>query len=454
MAPYYYLYGTTLLYKVEERELNGPGDGGGVVVSGAATASSSAPSSSSSAAAFGGDGSEDEEGEFEGEDNDGTEEEQGYADEEDKVEDLQIAWEFLESARGVLQAMILSAGLGGGHGERNSTVDKYRADLAQVRKREGDLNRANGLNRDALVDFRAALGYLENNASVGPYDRRVADLHYNLGLLYTLEAAAAASSDASASSAAPSADAAMAAMLKMAGVDVPVPPPTSAPTMSPRQRAAMRNRGVHHFWECSKSLAGSLACLCGVDDPHTFLEESVRGVANLKSTVDDDVEPAKGTGFAKEEDFDSDEDHPAEHPAIASRKLAKLRSDLSQLYAAGASASSAGGGDSEADRERDDMIAELTQLLEEIQETIDEVERSEEGVQKVTEMKGEITAAVAAAAAASAANGDGFGSAAAAASTAAAQPLMAVKKKSKRDAFEAKLKDDRDGYDAKRPAAE
>jgi tetratricopeptide (TPR) repeat protein len=455
MAPYYYLYGTTLLYKVEERDLNGP-DGGGVMVNDEAAAALS----SSPVGTYGGDDDEEEEeGEFEGGSNNDMEEEKNCVDEEEKVEDLQIAWEFLESARAVLEKMVSA------NSNDGSNMDKYRSDLAQVRKREGDLNRVNGLNREALADFRAALGYLKNNATVGPYDRRVADLHYNLGLLYTLEAAASSGADAAAAAAPSStADAAMATMLRMAGIEVPSRVGIRSLPMSQRQRAAIRNRGVYHFWECSKSLAGSLACLCGLDDPQMFLEESERSVANLKSSLGDDENEGNSkncvAGGAKEDDFDGDEDHPAEPPTIASRKLAKLRSDLSQLCATGAFAST--GGDSGAEGEHHEMVAELTLLLEEIQETIDEAERSEEGVQQVTEMKAKISAAVAAAAATSAANDGadggpayhGFGSAAAAASTAAAQPLMAVKKKSKRDASEAKLKDDRDGYDSKRPAAE
>jgi hypothetical protein len=426
MAPYYYLYGTALLYKVEEQDLNSGAVGGGAVADAAA---SSPPS------AFGGgndNDDDDEEGQeyYNGEDED---------DAADKVEDLQVAWEFLESARGLLEKLIATTA----PAEEGGRADKYRADLAQVRLREGDLNRMNGQSQAAVADYQASLEYLEGCAArVGPYSRKVADLHYNLGLLCTLEAAAASEP---ASAAPPDASNPMLAALMPAML----PPQPQQKALSGREKAALRSRGVYHFWQCCQVLAGQLAMLCGVDDPSEILDRAERTVANLKSVGGGTSK--LGDGAAGDAEGDK-----AEHPAIVSRKLSNLRADLALLLPSSAAAAATG---NDAGQGPMDPVAELVQLLDDIQETIDEVERSEEGIQQVTEMKAEITAAAAAASgnAADEGNGDGhgFGSAAAAATSASAQPILAVKKKAKkRDAADASLKDDREPGDSKRAAAE
>lgn len=420
MAPYYYLYGTALLYKVEEQDMNSGAVGGsGVVVAADAAASSG-----------GGDAEDDEEGQEYYHAGDGEDEEEDAA---DKVEDLQVAWEFLESARGLLETLVATSD--------EDRTEKYRADLAQVRLREGDLNRMNGQSQAAVADYQASLEYRVGcGALVGPYDRKVADLHYNLGLLCTLDAAAASAS-ASAPAALP--DASSNPMVAALLSEMQPPPPAPQTAMSGREIAALRCRGVYHFWQCCKVLAGQLAMLCGVEDPSEILDRAERTVANLKCAGGQEGKVGDGSaGYA--------EDDKSEHPAIASRKLANLRADLALLVPTSATGSDGGQGPM-------DPVAELVQLLGDIQETIDEVERAEVGIQQVTEMKAEITAAAAAAnnAADDGNEGHGFGSAAAAATSAAAQPLLAVKKKAKkRDAADASLNEDRDSGDSKRPAAE
>jgi hypothetical protein len=110
-----------------------------------------------------------------------------------------------------------------------------------------------------------------------------------------------------------------------------------------------------------------------------------------------------------------------DHPKIVSMKLQAFRKHVLAL---------------QTPSEHLDIVSTLSELLDEIQETIDESENSEKGVQQVSEMKAEISAAVAAEpgdsedeGATGATTTVGFGSAAAAASTVAANPVMAVGKK-------------------------
>lgn len=154
LAPLYYLYGTTLLYSVEESRDN-PEDG--VVTAGS-----------------GGGG--------------------------DSAEDIQIAWENLESARSILTRMIdvddrvvasqskaaktaissegtnaLTTGV--------SSDDDCRMDLAQIYSRLGDLSRHNGHYEAAVRDYNLCRTQRKQCLTGDAvYDRRVADVEYSLGM--------------------------------------------------------------------------------------------------------------------------------------------------------------------------------------------------------------------------------------------------------------------------------
>lgn len=336
LAPFHYLYGTTLLYSIEE-------------------------SNDQSMTMGGGDGS-------------------GGGDSEQAVDadDMQIAWENLEMARTILQGLV----------DKEQT-DKRKLDLAQIFLRVGDLQRLNGRYTQAAVDYRSCLLYREDNPILGPYDRKIADVHYNLGLNYMMcvaESTAAAADDGEAA------------------------PPADPPTESV---ADMRRKIFYHYLACSKTLCGQLAFLAN-QDPDAFLAKAEADIPKFKSTGDEATD-----------DLD--------HPKIVSLKLQAIRKHVATLTPP---------------EEHQDLFANLHQLLQEIQETVDEAENSEKGVQEVSEMKAEISAAVAAQPGddddAGAGGGDGatttvgFGSAAAAASTATAQPIMAIKKKKKRPVEDSK----------------
>lgn len=123
LAPLYYLYGTTLLYSIEES----------------------------------------------------TDNLQPTSDDMEEADDSQIAWENLETARLIMSRMIDSA-------KEDNRRKKLELDLSQVHLRLGDLQRANGRYSEAVADYVKCLELRESN--LGFYHRKVADTHYNLGLSY------------------------------------------------------------------------------------------------------------------------------------------------------------------------------------------------------------------------------------------------------------------------------
>ena len=126
MAPFYYLYGTTLLYSIEESTSLGP---------------------------------------------------QSETDEVD-ADDLQISWENLETSRHIIAKMC----------EAVPNDDKLTLDLAQIHLRLGDVQKANDQTEEALEDYRRALELRQ--PLVGMYNRKVADLYLLSAMVYMTMASA------------------------------------------------------------------------------------------------------------------------------------------------------------------------------------------------------------------------------------------------------------------------
>jgi|UniRef100_A0A8J9SYD2 tetratricopeptide (TPR) repeat protein len=364
MAPFHYLYGTTLLYSIEEST---------------DTQAMAMPHASAEQEPQGGDTN----GPNDGQHTDLPTEE--------VADEMQIAYENLEAARVIVEALRLS--------QPENT--KLQLDLAQIFLREADLQRMNGQYDAALQDYTSCLSLRQSlpEALLGPYDRKIADVHYNLALVYSLAVAEAVK-------------------------------PTDDPhaLQQHNERLALyRKRSCHHYVTCGRILCGQIAALAG-QDPDTFLQKAL-----------DDLPSFKSTG---EEDGANDEN---DHPKLASLKLQTLRRHAAQAATSMTSL------------DAQETAHELLDLLQEIQETIDESENSEQGVQTVASMKAEISAAVAAqpgdddeegagtalgledSNACTATTTIGFGSSAASESTEAVIPLLAVRKKPKRTADDAKL---------------
>ncbi|KAL3799575.1 hypothetical protein HJC23_008702 [Cyclotella cryptica] len=179
LAPLYYLYGTTLLYSVEESEvmMNGDGDK---------------------------DSQDQEVGDYKEENNENNDEENeasNQQDEEDEpaaadpAEDLQIAWENLDIARAILSRLVenfdptntnnsMKAHKSESFDDISYTPEEQcelLLDLAQIHTRLGDVQRANG-NASSIEDYSRSLEI--RSKLLGKFDKLVADCHYNIAKMY------------------------------------------------------------------------------------------------------------------------------------------------------------------------------------------------------------------------------------------------------------------------------
>jgi hypothetical protein len=335
--------------------------------------------------------------------------------EAEAADDTQIAYENLDLARVILEhyrESLVSHRKRDASEAATSTVlpQALALDLAQIRLREGDLHRLEGQYETALADYQACCSLRQQVVVaergddeaplLGPYDRKLADVHYNLALTYSLMIAASATTGETL----PEAPAAAAAA---APSDL-----SQAVTLSPEQLDLYRRHASHHYYQCGRTLCGQLAILAQRDADEFFAQvaaalPSFKTTGEEASSLDEHVVP----------------------PALARVQLRTLRQHVGQLPLGSVDAPE---------------MAALLELLEEIQEAMDEAEASEAGVQQVASMKAAITAAAAACHAADddiqdagTAAAVGFGSQAAAAASATAQPLMAVRKKKKRPPTEA-----------------
>lgn len=325
MAAFHYLYGTTLLYSIEE-------------------------STDQNMTTVGGD--------TEGGDESGAAEE--------PTEDTQIAWENLETARLILQALLI---------KESTTTEQIKLDLAQVCLREGDLQKLNGRYEDATRDYQASLDLFESSPLLGAYDRKIADAHYNLSLVYQLQVAQKRTE-------------------------------TEAPQSADEEQLAFcRSRSVYHSYRCAQTLAGQMAFWCG-EDPAELLAKVESELPSFKSTGEDEL---------------SDMDH----PRLTSLKLQKLRHCAAQLNVPDEN--------SEQVEELMELMEEIQETIDEAERSEEGVHRVSAMKAEISAAvaaqpnDGEDESPT-----------NAFGTASAATSTAVAQPIMAVKKK-KRTADDAKL---------------
>ena len=449
LAPLHYLYGTTLLYSVEESD--------DMVNSAAASAQGA-----------------------------------GTGPNEEMTEDLEIAWENLDLARTIMEgrglvgpAQLELASKGTDTNDAIANVRTVVLDLAQIHLRLADLQKANGAYRDCIADYAKALEL--RTAVLGPYDRKVADGHYQLGVVCMTRAAEGDKADIGDNGDGDSTAAAAAAStgLLPAGAEDGILGMMSAAAAeaaaaadketkpSPEECYQLRQRSVAHYLACARSFGGCIAKLCGVED-ETKIEELVGKIEVVATGAD----PAAGEEGDKKMPAVDDEEKKVgstdsvdgdekkrEHRAYAaaSKTLADLRAKCAELASAKKPAVSSSADASSEDNE--EVVADLLSLLDELQETIDSQEEDLAGaLQEVHAMKAKIEEEIRAADAdpfggggssSGAAGADGgvttigfgapssaVGAAVASSATAAAagtgepaRPMMVVKKKKKRAAL-------------------
>jgi tetratricopeptide (TPR) repeat protein len=369
LAPLYYLYGTTLLYTIEEStdELQGveaqPGQEEDDDDANAASAVNATTADMADAAA----------------------------------DDTQIAWENLEAARTILAHKM------------GPLSEKLQLDLAQIHLRLGDLQRANGRYQDAIMDYQQCFEL--RLPLLGPYDRKVADTQYNLGLVCMLVAAEGdRQQPPTAAAAAPNDD--------TTESDHPS-------ILSPTVREEYRTRALSHYLGAAKAFAGQIAFLVGCN-PDDILGNLTPIMPSGKTTGMEDADLAA---------------------TVMSGTLHAIRARVATWTTNHSTNSTTTSADPPLD-ETGETIHELKEILDEIQETMDEAESSKQAIAEVSEIKlkaqaaadgegGEVfnldgSTTTIGFGTASAATATVMSSVAATTATAAAPPLMVVRKKVKR----------------------
>lgn len=251
MAPFHYLYGTTLLYSIEEST-------DAMAIPTTTTTSSAEPREEEEKYNHENAGDDDD-------DDNGAEIVNGN----ESPDDTEIAWENLELARTILVRMV----------DNDPFNHKLKLDLAQVYLREGDLHRMNGRHENAVEDYEACLKYREGNPLLEQYDRKIADVHYHLALVHML----------------------IVAESKVATPSVAGDPEEqvqSDPSDSLTKIETHRGRSFFHYVQCARSLSGLAAVLCGAD-PLTLLQESERDLPKFKTTGEEDVAGTEHPNLAR-----------------------------------------------------------------------------------------------------------------------------------------------------------
>jgi tetratricopeptide (TPR) repeat protein len=206
MAPWHYLYGTTLLYQIEE--------------------SSDTQMTLGDAA---------DEGNADAD-----------ADPSAAVEDMEIAWENLDTARTITESLLTTTEPGS---ERHA---RFELDLAQILLREADLQRWNGRYADAIPDYVHCLELRKRH--LPPLDRQLADVQYNIGLSHLSRSTELQ---------------------------------THQEQLTPdvlQQAQEHCQQGIAWYLECARTLCGQIAHSCGVEESVVFKTTTGTSTAGLKTT--------------------------------------------------------------------------------------------------------------------------------------------------------------------------
>mmetsp|Transcript_23554 Transcript_23554/g.36334 ORF Transcript_23554/g.36334 Transcript_23554/m.36334 type:complete len:439 (+) Transcript_23554:89-1405(+) len=243
MAPLYYLYGTTLLYSVEESD-DMVANSSAVPIQSTMMQQEDSKAEDDDGKRAGEDGPtksfastvevpQDDDAEQTKNDEEAAMALQHQEQQEQQAEDLQIAWENLEMARTIL-VTIMNVGF--------EDVDKIM-DLAQIYNRLGDLQKANRNYAGAIEDYVKCLDVRKR--ILGNFDRLVADCHYSIGSC-CLECASEGAKP-----------------MERTGVEALDSVTANQTALSPEEISEYKNRGVKHYLSCARSLAGLIEDLCG-----------------------------------------------------------------------------------------------------------------------------------------------------------------------------------------------
>ena len=299
LAPLYYLYGSTLLYSVEESDdLVAP----------------PAPA----AAASGEENAEEDHG-GSGGGNDipvsSSVTEMGSSNENDatannfmdaqlqQMEDLQIAWENLDLSRTIMERMNFLNSVDGGN-KKSDFNDVYSEeqvsiltiDMALNLCRLGDLQMANGKYDGAIQDYTHCLQLRET--ILGKYNRKVADCHYSIGSCYLLLAGASTSTNENHNE--NNEAAAVMGASTMSAAAASHQQSEQQPVLTKEQISAAKDKGIKHLLGAANSIAGQVEILCGLS-PRDSLSSSKgdAAVSVIISSICDRVKKANSDDIKK-----------------------------------------------------------------------------------------------------------------------------------------------------------
>ena len=329
IAPLSYLYGTTLLYSIEESQEN--------------------PENSMMAA-----------------------EQQQQQATDDSAGDLQIAWENLETARSIISNFSNNSNDNEKTKMSAEEKEELSMDFAQIHARLGDLSRHDGHFERAINDYDTCCETRRNILQGDRvWDRKIADVEYSLGITCLSLAAEGeknlldeidgedknvAGTNASASTASrPS------AIKAQSGEE----DEKSKVNLSPDQITALREKSVRHYVQSSRILAGMIAVMCDQNPTEIAaadinLENNENKKCAAESVV---VDGGKTTGL--------DENISVNDQASAA--LSAIRGRVSKLKPN--------------DPEDNAQVHDLREMLDEIQETIDNSEKDREGLRDLGIMR-------------------------------------------------------------------
>mmetsp|Transcript_137 Transcript_137/g.167 ORF Transcript_137/g.167 Transcript_137/m.167 type:complete len:576 (+) Transcript_137:91-1818(+) len=346
LAPLYYMYGTTLLYSVEE--------------------------------------SQDTNADVMNQPQQQDQDQQA----QDAAGDLEIAWENLESARSILSKMNDENDNGN---SKNDEESKERIlDLAQIHSRLADLSRHDGHYEQAIQDYESCCEARRNVLTEDQvYDRRIADVEYTLGMTGLLLAAEAEknlmseqekdSGSGSGNGDNAAASGMVSALAAAAGIDASAQEENKV-VLSPTEITALREKSLCHYVQCARILAGVIGSMS--NDVTTSLSDLAAADSSLDTSMGDrqcaakkipSPEPSGKTTGLEEEDTSSTSNNNNTVQDKASKALSAIRDRVSALKAA--------------DPANVDKINDLREMLDEIQETIDNCETDRQGLRDVNLMR-------------------------------------------------------------------
>eukprot|EP00571_Detonula_confervacea_P014132 CAMPEP_0172308096 /NCGR_PEP_ID=MMETSP1058-20130122/8802_1 /TAXON_ID=83371 /ORGANISM="Detonula confervacea, Strain CCMP 353" /LENGTH=592 /DNA_ID=CAMNT_0013020449 /DNA_START=20 /DNA_END=1798 /DNA_ORIENTATION=- len=363
LAPLYYLYGTTLLYSVEESDVmmaNGKQQQqGGAIPEDVEVEVPSA---------------ENEADEPQNEANDHNDDDNGDDDHDhaavDSTEDLQIAWENLDLARSIISRLvdtfhnnidssddnaIVVLKSNTKTNDASSTINhnytpaqqtELLLDLAQIHTRLGDLQRANANVLPCIDDYNLALKL--RLSCRGKFDKKVADSHFSLAAVYAEAPNRVDENEGKVDQFVNS----LGAGVGGGGGEC------EKRELSEEEKGEFRHLSLEHYLACGMAFAGLLAKMCGEDADEFLMNVGTENTGSASASA------AMSSAAASSS---SNCNHHSKTMATLRQRLTLLPPPTSQAD--------------------NDEFNDLTEMLDEIQEAIDSAEETEEGLKSLGEMK-------------------------------------------------------------------